>query len=117
MVSGRRGASSLGCLVMLLLLAAVSYFGFNVGEAYLRFYRFQDGMRQEVRFAGRNSDLVIRTRLRALADSIALPDEARRIRLKRGERDIRISAEYTERIEFPLYVREIRFTPSARGTF
>ena len=117
MVKRRRGASTLGCLVMLLLLAAVSYFGFHVGEKYLRYYRFQDGMRQEARFAGRNSDLVIRTRLRALADSIDLPDEAHRIGISRGEHSIRISADYVEEIEGPLFVRGIRFRPMARGSF
>lgn len=113
----RPGASTLGCLVMLLLLAAVSYFGFHVGEKFLGYYRFRDAMRQEARFAGRNSDLVIRTRLRALADSIDLPDEAHTIRISRGEHSISISAEYREVIEGPVVMRGIRFNPRARGTF
>ena len=117
MVRTRRGASTLGCLLMLLLLAAVSYFGFHIGEKFLRFYQFQDGMRQEARFAGRNSDLVIRTRLQALADSIDLPDEAHRIGISRGEHSISISADYEETIEGPLFVRGIRFRPRARGSF
>ncbi len=51
MVTRRRGASSLGCLFSLLIGAVVIYFGINVGEAYWRYYQFQDDMRQEVRFA------------------------------------------------------------------
>ena len=113
----RRGASTLGCLVMLLLLAAAAYFGFHIGEKFLGYYRFRDAMRQEARFAGRNSDLVIRTRLRALADSINLPDEAHNIRISRGEHSISISADYEEVIEGPLVMRGIRFRPRARGTF
>ena len=44
MVTRRAGASSLGCLVSLLLVAAVGYFGVNAGEVYFRFYQFQDAM-------------------------------------------------------------------------
>lgn len=107
----------MGCLVLLLLLATISYFGFHIGEKFLGYYRFRDAMRQEARFAGRNSDLVIRTRLRALADSIDLPDEAHNIRISRGEHSISISAEYREVIEGPVVMRGIRFSPRARGTF
>ena len=56
MVRQRRGMSSLGCLVLLLLVAAAGYFGVNIGEHYFRFYQFQDDMRQEVKFAAHNSD-------------------------------------------------------------
>ena len=56
MVRRRTGRGSLGCLVMLLILAAVVYFGVNVGEVYWRFYQYQDAMRQEVRFAAHNSN-------------------------------------------------------------
>ena len=37
MVRQRAGRSSLGCLVTLLILAAVVYFGINVGDVYFRF--------------------------------------------------------------------------------
>ena len=63
MVSGTRaGASRLGCLVGLLLVVTVGYFGFNIGEVYFRFYRFKDAMAQEARFAETRDDATIRTR-------------------------------------------------------
>jgi hypothetical protein len=34
----RTGKSSYGCLVFLLLLGAVLYFGFNLGNVYFRAY-------------------------------------------------------------------------------
>ena len=43
----RRGRSSLGCLFALLIIAAAMYFGVNIGEAYWRFYEYQDAMRQD----------------------------------------------------------------------
>ena len=48
MVNQRRGSSSLGCLFTLLVLAAVLYFGINVGEVYFRYFQYKDAMRQEV---------------------------------------------------------------------
>jgi hypothetical protein len=117
MVSMRRGRSSLGCLVTLLILAAVGYFGVNVGEVYLRFFQFQDAMKQEVRFAAHNSDAVILRHLRAKVDSLGLPESAGEVTLQRDGRTIEIEAEYYEHIELPLMVREVHFSPRATGIF
>lgn len=108
----RPGRSSLGCLVLLLILTAVGYFAVNVGEAYWRFYQFQDAMKQEARFAARRTDESIVQRLRGRADSLGLPEQAaRHVRVRRTQRTIRIGSEYYETIELPLAVREMRFSP------
>lgn len=108
----RRGRSSLGCLVLLLVLTAAGYFAINVGEAYWRFYQFQDAMKQEARFATRRSDETIVLRLRSRADSLGLPDQAGRyLKVRRTTKTIRIRSEYYESIELPLVVREMRFAP------
>ena len=110
-----RGRSSLGCLVALLIVAAAMYFGVNIGETYWRFYEFQDAMRQEVRFAKQIPDDRIKLHLAALADTLGLPEEATDITVDRTKNDISVSAEYSERVELPLYVRIIRFSPRAQG--
>lgn len=112
MVAPRGGASKLGCLVTLLIGAAVAYFGANVAEVYVRFYRFRDAMAQEARFARQNSDDDIRKHLRALADSLDLPEDASQVRVRRSANRITISAEYHETVEFPMFVRTLRFAPS-----
>ncbi len=117
MVSGRGGKGSLGCLVTLLIVAAIAYFGVDVGEVYFRFYQFQDAMRQEVRFAAHNSDRQIIRRLRAQADSLGLPQAAGAVILQRDGRQIEIESEYYEHIELPGMVREVRFNPNAKGIF
>ncbi|HXT15908.1 MAG TPA: hypothetical protein VN706_09780 [Gemmatimonadaceae bacterium] len=111
----RRGASSVGCLFTLLIVAAVIYFGVNIGEVYWRYYEFQDAMRQEVRFAAHSPVDKIVARLRASADSLDLPDDARQISVRRSNSDIRIEAEYYERIELPMYARDVLFHPHAQG--
>lgn len=114
----RAGRSTLGCLVLLLVLVAAGYFAVNVGEAYWRFYRFQDAMKQEARFAARRGDDVIARRLRAKADSLGLPPQAiRHLTVRRRSGVIRIGSEYYETIELPLVVRELRFAPRVESRF
>ena len=117
MVSARHGRSSLGCLVTLLVVTAIVYFGVNIGETYLRFYRYRDAMRQEVRFAGKRSDGDIKRRLSIFADSLGLPTEASVVRVRRRPSRITIWADYDESVELPLTVRTVHFTPQADGTF
>ena len=115
MVRTRRGAGKLGCLFSLLIAVTLGYFGVNIGEVFWRFYEFRDAMRQEVRFARSRTDEDIVKHLRALVDSIGLPEEAGRVRVRRTQRAISISSEYSEHVELPLFVREFRFEPRADG--
>jgi hypothetical protein len=117
MVRPRRGASQLGCLFMLLVLAAIGYFGFDVGEIYWNFYQYQDRMKQEARFAAQRSDAVIRRRIAMFADSLGLPGDAKNVRIRRGTREIYIWAEYTEHVEVPGFKRDVHLNPQAAGKF
>lgn len=111
MVAPRRGASRLGCLFSLLVVVTVLYFGFNIGEVYLRFYRLRDAMSQEARFAHNRTDDTIRLRLAAVADSLGLPEDAGRMVIQRDTRRIVISTRYSEHVELPMFVRELQFSP------
>lgn len=117
MVKARRGASSVGCLFILLLVAAALYFCVGIGENYFRFYEYQDSMRQEVRFAAHNSDALILRHLRVRADSLGLPEAAGEVALQRDGRHIQLDSEYYVQLELPLYVKEVRFNPHAEGIF
>jgi hypothetical protein len=117
MVRPRTGRSTLGCLIPLLVLAAIVYFGVNIGEVYFRFYQYQDAMRQEVRFAAHNTDQAIIRRLQQQADSLGLPEAAGVVTLQRDGRHIALESEYYEHIELPLMVREVHFNPHAEGIF
>ena len=118
MVIARRGAGSLGCLFMLMIVAAVAYFGIPVGEALFRYYRFEDAMRQSARFARINSDAVIRNRLVAVADSLGLPAEARELDIRRMPGDqIAIASQYVEEFELPGTVRFHTFTVRVEGRY
>ena len=118
MVATRRGASRLGCLVSLLLGVTIAYFGFNIGEVYMRFFRMKDAMAQEARFAHTNrDDEAIKRRLAAVADSLGLPDEAGRVIVIRDAAQILIKTRWSEHVELPMFVREFPFAPQVIRRF
>jgi hypothetical protein len=117
LVIARRGASTLGCLFTLLIVAAIAYFGINIGEVYWRYFEYRDDMKQEARFAAANTNDKILEHLKASADSLGLPEDARAIAIRRGPHNIVIEAEYYERLEFPMYSKDVLFHPYAESTF
>jgi hypothetical protein len=110
-VTPRRGIGKLGCLVVILVLVTVGYFAVNIGEVFLRYYRFTDAMKQDARFARSLSDDAIRRHLAALADSLGLPDVAGRVLVRRSANRIVLSSDWSEHVELPLFVREFHFSP------
>jgi hypothetical protein len=102
---------------MLLVVAAVGYFGVNTGQHYLRYYKFRDRMQNEVRLSAHKPDSAIISRLRAAADSLGLPPAAHRVHIRRANNILFIYADYYEQVEFPGFVREIHFAPQAMGPF
>ncbi len=109
---GRRGASTLGCLLPLLILAVGAYFAADFGAAYFRYYRFKDAMGQEARFASTVTDQQITGRLSALADSLQLPPGAELVTISRSPTVITIESDYDEIIKLPMKKeRVIHFHP------
>jgi hypothetical protein len=116
-VSVRRGATKLGCLVQMLVLVAVGYFGMNAGEAYWRYLKYRDAMRAEVQFRAGQPIPQIRARLTRIADSLGLPEDAGIVLVKKERGIITIEAHYEETIELPGFRRELHFEPRARGSY
>jgi hypothetical protein len=115
LVRERRGASSLGCLLSLLIVAVILYFGVNIGEVYWRYYQYEDDMRQQVRFAAHKTNDAITDELRAQADSLSLPEAAGEVTVRRSQTMISVESEYYETVELPLYARDLLFHPHAEG--
>jgi hypothetical protein len=113
----RRGGTKLGCLFTVLLLGSIGYFGVNTGKHYWRFIEFRDRMQTEVRYGSHKPDSLIIQRLRMSADSLGLPESARNVTVRRANNIIFINADYYEHVEFPGFVKEIHFAPSAMGPF
>jgi hypothetical protein len=109
----RRGASRLGCLIQLIIVAGLVYFGAYAGQDLLDYYRFQDAMKQEARFADKRTDTQIKDRLRMFADSVGLPLEAQDINIVRDELTIKIWSEYDQPLRLPFdWKKSIHLVPS-----
>jgi len=117
LVKPRRGMSSMGCLVSLLLIIGACYVGIAFGKPYWRFYQFQDDFHQQVRFAAHTTNDQILVQLRAVADSLGLPDAAKDIVIIRNDKGISIEGDYDERVVFPKYFRDVHFHPHADSQF
>jgi hypothetical protein len=113
----RRGASTLGCLLPLLVVALAAYIGRDFGEAYFRYYQYRDAMREEARFATIRSDEVITSHLRTLVDSLDLPHNAGAVRISHTRDGITIWSDYYETIKLPFdHEKTLHFHPtSERG--
>jgi hypothetical protein len=114
MVTGRAGRGRLGCLFLLLLVAAGGYFGLDFGEAYVRYFRYRDAMAQAARFSSVQTDGAIRAHLANVADSLGLPPKARNVTIRRSGGVVTIEADYVETVQLPGNSRELHFTPSVQ---
>ncbi|HEY7894655.1 MAG TPA: hypothetical protein VIC24_07125 [Gemmatimonadaceae bacterium] len=108
---------TVGCVALVALIAILAYVGYGVGQVYWRYYQFQDAFTQQAKFAASTPDDTIITRLRAQADSLELPTDARRIHLRRTNKGIAVWSQYADSILLPGYQREVDFTVHAEKTF
>ena len=111
-----RGATRTGCLFFVLVVVAVVYFGHPIASMYIRYYRMENEMQTQARFAPSIDDGAIRRRLLQTIDDLGLPPEARRLSIRRTSRprEIIISTSWEETIVLPFYTRVQRFAPAVR---
>lgn len=113
----RRGATTLGCLFTLLIISALVYFGAGATEIYWRYLEFKDAMTTEARFRSKQPDSQIIARLKYVADSLGLPEDAGKVIIRRRGGEITIESHYEEYIELPGFAKEWHFEPRAVGGF
>jgi hypothetical protein len=114
LLRNRRGAGTLGCLFSLLLVAAMLYYGYHIGQVYWKFYQLQDAMKSQARLAPSLADDVIRRRLNESADEI-YPDVKFKFNISRGgrPRKIVIESEYADSVNLPLFKYTFQLKPRA----
>lgn len=95
------GAGRLGCLVLLLLLAASVYLGLQVMDGEFAYRSFQSAARQEASLAVDRTDEEIRASLLARVRELELPPRAEEIHIRRDlDRRVVISASYADTVRF-----------------
>ena len=113
----RRGATKLGCLIQLMVLAAIGYFGTPIAEIYLKHAKFKDRVTQEARFMAQKNIPEIRQRIRFIADSMGLPEDAGIAQVRKSGGTTYIESHYEETIVLPGRTREIHFEVKAQGRY
>jgi hypothetical protein len=115
----RRGASKLGCLLSLALFTGAIVYGGQIGRIYWRYYELVDEMQESARFARNQTDDIILRNLLARVDSLGLPEEARRIQIRREGPPfaVRIWTQYREPLRLPGRTIYIPFRPKAEFRF
>jgi len=114
--SGRRGASTMGCLISLAVLVAVLYYGVNIGVVYFRYYRLVDEMGTQARLAAALDNGTIQRRIADAVKDIGLPDAASsnlQITRSATPRQIIIETTYNESVHLPLFNHTFRLHPRA----
>ena len=117
MVRPRNGATKFGCLLYLLFVSAILYFGIPIGETYFRYQEYKDAMRQELRFRSNLANDKIRLHLKLQADSLGLPEEAGDVTVHRQGNQISVEAEYDEPIKILAFKKNIHFVARAVDTY
>ena len=116
----RRGASTLGCLLTLVVFLGAMYYGSRIGGIYWRHSALLDRMRVAARFAANQTDETIRRQLVVAVDELGLPREAKRFRIRRYGNPTRIVIEtrYSESFELPvLDTRTVKFRPRIENAY
>ncbi len=96
--AGEAGKAKLGCLVSILVLVAALFVVKDFGVVYWRYYQMQDEVKGEAAFAPSLSDVAIRDRLVATADTLGLPLGPKEWTIRRQPGGISIHAQYTDSV-------------------
>lgn len=114
----RSGKSKLGCLLQIVLVAGVVYYGFDWGKTYFKFWSLREEMRSQAALATSIDNAVIHRRILAKIDALGLPAGAKsniRIRRTNRPREILISTSYVVFFRVPFIASiERTLNPEAR---
>jgi hypothetical protein len=106
----------MGCLISLVVLVAVLYYGVNIGVVYFRYYRLVDEMGTQARLAAALDNGTIQRRIADAVKDIGLPDDASsnlQITRSATPRQITIETTYNESVHLPLFNHTFRLHPRA----
>lgn len=116
---GRRGGSTLGCLIWLALFGGALYFGLPLGQSYWAYQQLRDEMRRTVRFAQTTSDEQMLRQVLLEVERLDLPAEANRIKILRDptRRRLTIETSWSLELQLPFGTQTVHFRPRAEGVY
>ena len=110
-LQGRRGTSFTGCVVTLVVLAVVAWYGSHIGLVYWREYQLLDEMKVNARHASGLPDATIRSRLDLKVREVFGPDRTMVFNISRphGRESMLIETDYRDSVALPLFQRGFPF--------
>jgi hypothetical protein len=103
------GEGKLGCVLWLLLLAALAFAAAKIGPVYVRSSQLKDYMGEQAKFAQQLTPDNMKLRVLTRAKELRLPLDPRRVEVLRTEGRIRITADYTVPVDLYVYQRDWDF--------
>jgi hypothetical protein len=91
---------------LLIVLAALGYYGFELGGVYWRKYRLDDTVARDLSFAGQLVDETIRQRVLEHIAELNLPIRPRDVRFSRTSNALKVSISYKETVNLLFTVKE-----------
>ena len=99
-----RGRGKFGCLVQIVVVAVLAYYGFDWGQAYYKYWSLREEMRSQAGLAAGVDDATSHRRILAKIDALDLPDQAKSnisIRRRTRPREIVITTSYVVQLRLP----------------
>lgn len=116
---GRSGNVKGALLLLLIVLAAVAYYGIEIGGVYWRRYKLEDTVVQDLTFAGQLTDEAIHQRVLDDVLAMDLPLTARNVQFVRsdGPRTLRVSISYVETANLLFTKKQFPMSVEVRRSF
>ena len=86
-------------VIKLVIVALVANAAWHLGNAYMSFYRFKDGVEQAALFAAGKSDAAVKQRVLDLATQYSVPVDEDSFTLRREAGHTYISGGYTQPVD------------------
>lgn len=103
------GDNKLGCALWIIFLAAVVVVLVKAAPVRIRSAQLKDFMTEQAKFAQRTSPETLKKRILHRAAELQIPLDAKDVKVVRGRGNIRMTADYTEPLDFYVYKRNWDF--------
>lgn len=114
-LSSQRGAGKIKALVVLFILGAIVYVGFQVAPHYFASYQLKDAMDVEARFASvqRKPPDQIKEAIFKKMEDLEIQATRDSITVESNDRAVKIRVKYQVVVDLPGYQLKLNFNPEA----
>jgi|GEM_PF-946912 len=112
---GRRGASTMGCLVFILIAGVIVYVGVRVGEAYWGLFEVRHKIHEALNWAvagSPKSEGEIIQKVITNVTQVGLQLSSQNVQISQTTDTLTITASWGQEVEFPYYTLPLNFTTS-----